>query len=116
LPSASELSVSDYQALGFTVVHSIRSSPNLILRNEDWFFEMICGLCASWGDGWYPVFFDLNFDGNCSFFLSESFELPRFGIWASLFTRLILPIVIHPPFKDSVRLPRHLSSVSDAFV
>jgi hypothetical protein len=90
-----EFSVSDCRSLGFPVLYSILSSPNLILHSEDSLFETIREISKD--ESYFSLLEFVRFE-----FLSEgwmqsaiecishSFELLTFPIWESLSKRLVI--------------------------
>jgi hypothetical protein len=90
-----EFSVSDCRNLGFPVLYSILSSPNLILHNEDSLIEMIREISKD--ESYFNLlefvrfeFLSLGEMQSAIEWISNSFELFTFPIWKSLSKRLVL--------------------------
>jgi hypothetical protein len=108
-----EFSVSDCRNLGFPVLYSILSSPNLILHNEDSLLEIIRELSKD--ESYFSLlefvrfeFLSVGLMQSVIEWISTSFELLTFPIWESLSKRLVLS---NPPQPSGNRFFGRLAAV-----
>jgi hypothetical protein len=95
-----KFAVSDIERLDLQILYSVLASDNLVVRNEDWLYEMIHELFCKSGDGSYFgllefvqfEFLSVESIQSASEWISNSFDLLTFPIWCGVCKRLVLSL------------------------